>query len=323
MERKKIFGLIIILIAGLISCKRSDTGSSGSLAGSLQTSVAEILGTDISATTAATEHAAAVESYCGDSSAYVISGTGDIDHFRIPGWSFTTANHMKFSIPHIDSCVTVSVSSSSYPKEIVIEFIKGCSNHRHDRSGKIIIDLSDTITNAGAVQTVRYENFYIDTISVDLEATIKNLGKNSSGNWLIEKTYDQTITSGEDVAVRKNTETQEWITGFETAVRSDNKYYLSGSGTIVLNDTVRFSKLITTPLLFDASCDYISSGVIELTRGGVTSTIDYGDGTCDDVATVATGGTTEEINLQSVKFRHGGNFSANCPGFGHKKPGGH
>jgi len=334
MKRKAIIRLLILfLLIGVISCKRTDTGSVSSLENNLITSVAEIVGTQVDFTTAATDQAVAVEPFNGLSSAALVSC--DSAHFNprdtigpFPGnhhhgWIFTVANHLIFAVPHIDSCIKVSVSSSSYPRQIVIEYIKGCSARHHDVSGKVIINLSDTITNAGAVQTIEYQDFYIDSIKVDFNASFKNLGKNTNGNWVIEKTYQQTITKGSDVAVRKNTETQEWTAGFETPDRSDNVYQLTGSGSITVNDSLKYSKVITKPLVIDASCDYITSGTIELVKGGVTSTIDYGDGTCDNVATVTTNGITEEINLHSIKFREGGHFNSTCPGFGKRHGGWH
>jgi hypothetical protein len=328
MKRKLVCGSLILILIGIMSCKRTESGSEGSLAASLATSVAEVVGNQVSITTGTTDQAVAMEPFNGFTSAALISGDS-VGHFSGDslgshpghghhGWIFSSADHFLFGVPHIDSCVTVYVSSSSYPRQIIITYIKDCSTHHHDKSGKVIINLSDTITNAGAVQTVEYQDFYIDSIKVDLNATLKNMGKNSNGNWVIEKTYEQTITKGDEVAVRKNTETQEWLSGFGTTDKSDDSYYLSGSGSIVVNDTAKFSKVITTPLLFEASCDYIMSGVVELTRNSVTSTIDYGDGTCDDVATVTTNGTTEEINLHSARFRTGSHFDTNCPGFGRK-----
>jgi hypothetical protein len=186
-----------------------------------------------------------------------------------------------------------------------------------------IINLSDTITNEGAVQTIEYQDFYIDSIKVDLSATLKNLGKDTSGNWVIEKTYIQTISKEDEIAVRKNTETQVWVSGFETSDKSDDVYYLSGSGSIVINDTASYTKTITSPLLYDASCGYIISGTVELNRNGNVTTIDFGDGTCDDKAIVTTNGTTEEINLHSNKFNHGDHFNNHCPGFGEKHKGRH
>jgi len=318
MKSRILIGSLFILMIGSISCQKNESGPDGSLPLNLYTSVAEMVGIQVGNITTNTEQCVSVERFDGHSSAYIISGNGYFGNFGMPGWRFSEANHLKFGVPHIDNCVTVTVSSSSFPKEIVIEYLKGCSNHRHDRSGKVIINLSDTISNAGAVQTIKYQDFYIDTIKVDLNATLKNLGKNPSGNWVIEKEYEQTITKGDEVAVRKNKETLEWISGFETAVRSDNVFYLSGSGSIIINDEAKYARNITTPLLYDASCEFIKSGIVELTRKGNVITIDYGDGTCDDKATVTTDGTTEEISLPSHRFKLGGRFFRHCPGFGEK-----
>jgi hypothetical protein len=135
---------------------------------------------------------------------------------------------------------------------------------------------------------------------------------------VVEKQYSQTITRGNLVCVRENKEKQEWTAGFDTRDKSDNIYFLSGIGSVTINDTASYTKTITSPLLFNASCDYISKGVVELTKNGTTATIDYGDGTCDNKATVTINGTTEEINLHSFRFPGGGRFEKHFHGFGKK-----
>ncbi|MCJ7447088.1 MAG: hypothetical protein MUO72_05330 [Bacteroidales bacterium] len=320
MKNKLIIGSVILLMTGFLSCQKNDRfWGESSLEKDLYTSVTEIIGNQVSFITGANEHGVSVERYDGHSPACLLNGSPG--NYGIPGWGMPGISHLKFHVPHIDSCVNVTVSSNTYPKEIVIEYLAGCSNHRHDKQGKVIINLSDTITNEGAVQTITYQDFYIDTIKVDLTATLKNLGKNSSGNWVITKTYTQTITKNDEVSVRKNDESQEWTAGFETTDKKDNVYYLSGSGSVVINDAEKYAKTITTPLLFDGSCEFIKSGVIELNRNGNEVIIDYGDGTCDDKATVTTNGTTEEINLHSHKFREGGRFGKHFHGFGRRHGG--
>jgi hypothetical protein len=313
MRRNIIYVTIIALTAVLISCKKSDSLNSGSsLETKLSTAVAEVVGNQVSSVTTAVEHSLSVEKYNSSSNVNLLSG-GGLSGTGFSGWGH---QHLTFGVPRVDSCATVTVSSNTYPKEIVIEYLKGCSTHHHDKYGKVIIELSDTITNEGAVQTITYQDFYMDSIKIELKASLKNLGKNAAGNWVIEKKYTQTITKNSETYVRTNTETAEWISGFETSDKTDNVYSVTGSGTVVLNDTATYTKTITTALLFDAGCDYIKSGVIELNRNGVVSVIDYGDGTCDSVATVTTDGTTEEINLHSNKFKEGGKFGKHCHGLG-------
>jgi hypothetical protein len=317
MRRRVIIGSILLLTLGFMSCQKNDRSESPSLATTLSTSVAEIIGTQITSVTSANEYSISVEKFDGHSPAYVI-GNFNIGNYGIPGLGIAGMGHLKFGIPHIDSCATVTVSSTDYPKEIVIEYAGDCIGHRNNtKKGKITINISDTITNEGAVETITYTDFYIDSIKIELEASIKNLGKNSSGNWMIEKEYKQTITKNNDVCTRVNKETVEWIAGFETTGKSDNVYYLTGTGKVVFNDTT-YVKTITTPLLFDGSCEYVKSGVVEITKNGSTAIIDYGDGTCDNKATVTIDGTTEEISLHSHRFGVGGKFGKQFRGFGRK-----
>lgn len=58
-------------------------------------------------------------------------------------------------------------------------------------------------------------------------------------------------------------------------------------------------KVITNPLVKIEDCDYIVSGTIEFQQNGETiAVIDYGDGECDDIATVTKDGETFDISLK-------------------------
>ncbi len=330
MKNKFIIGAILVVLAGFYSCQKSDRlSNSPSLATTLTATVAEVVGNQASTLTGATEHCLSLENFDEHGYAHIL-GNFTVGNYGVPNYGINGIGHYKFGIPHLDSCAVVTVSSETYPKEIVIEFDSSCSaarestrpefghGHGHILSGKIIINISDSLKLAGSAETITYQDFYIDSMKVDLTATVKNLGKNSDGNWVIEKDYNQTITRGDLTCVRKNTETQEWISGFDTRDKADNVYYLSGEGSVSINDTVTYTKVITTRMLFDSSCDYILSGVVELTKNGSTATIDYGDGTCDNKATVTIDGTSEEISLHSFKFPGGGHFEKHFHGFGHK-----
>ncbi len=180
------------------------------------------------------------------------------------------------------------------------------------RRGKIIIDISDTMLLAGSTKIIKTQDFYVNSLKIDIEGTIKNLGKNDQGHWVIISSARQTMTkTNGDNIIENYTDTIEWINGFETPEKSDNVYYKSGSGSISMNDTVVFSRVITKPLLRD-SCEFISSGIVEITRNNNKVTINYGNGTCDNIATVTTDSTTEDINLFSPRFKEGGRFDKRC-----------
>ena len=63
-----------------------------------------------------------------------------------------------------------------------------------------------------------------------------------------------------------------------------------------------FSMTITTPLIKSAGCFFITQGVQEISPAGKsTRVIDYGDGTCDDIATVTVDGESKEITIGSLR----------------------
>lgn len=312
MKNKLIVGCVALAMIGFQSCQKSNTGTgSSSLTTNLAAAVGEVVTTKATQASSIDVQSVSVEKFDGNTAAIPYGGIK-----AGPGGLFGMGP-VRFGIPHIDSCAVVTVSSSTYPKEITIDYGTGCTDRMgHTKKGKIIIDLSDTITNAGAVQTITYQNFWIDSIQIEFTASLKNLGQNSSGHWVIEKKSDQTITKNGDKVVESNDESDEWVSGFTTTDRSDDIFYESGSGSVTVNDTATFTRTITKPLTIDRSCEFITSGTVVLTRNGSTITIDYGDGTCDNKATVTTNGTTETIELHGGMFQDGGEFGKHCGGFG-------
>lgn len=313
MKTKMIVGSLAFAFLAFQACTKSDTtevtSSTSSEATNLKAAVAEVTTTNAVAASSTDVQSLSVQSYTDTSVAKPIGG----HHFGKGGG----IGPVSFKIPHIDKNATVTVSDSVYPKTITIDYGTGSGdNHGHVKAGKIIITLSDTIINAGSVNTIVYQDFYVDSVKVEYTATLTNKGKNAAGNWVIESKSDQTITKNGEKSVQANQESIEWLSGFGTSDKSDDVFYKSGSGSVTINDTATFVRTITTPLLYDASCRYIKSGVIELTRNGTLTVIDYGTGDCDSSATVTTNGTTETIDLNTYGFNAGGKFDGACPGFG-------
>jgi len=71
----------------------------------------------------------------------------------------------------------------------------------------------------------------------------------------------------------------------------------------LVDSSLTFQREITEALLIDRTCRYPLSGVVEITRDGETMTINYGDGVCDNIATVLKDGVEEEIDLEGCEFK--------------------
>lgn len=196
-------------------------------------------------------------------------------------------------------CLTITSSGEDYPKEIIIDYGEGCEGrHGLVRTGKIIITMSDAIVNEGAVHEVNYENVMIGDRQIELSKVKTNTGQNADGHWVIESAMEKTITYEDgSTSTRNSTSANEWLSGFGTEDREDDMFLRTGSGTVVTSEGAEYTRDITTALLFDRSCLYIKSGVIELNKDGSEVIIDFGDGECDQWATVTTDGVSEIIDL--------------------------
>lgn len=201
--------------------------------------------------------------------------------------------------PHTPPCATVTVSGEDYPKEIVITFDEECEDrHGKTKSGQIVINISDDMQNEGAEKTVEFVDFSVGDHQISGNKTVTNLGQNQDGNWIIEMESSQTITFADGTQVsRSNTETHEWISGFDTPEKEDDIFYKTGSGTMTKEDGTVCSRTILEPVLIDHSCRYPLSGVVEMNDGDTVSVIDFGDGECDNLATITKDGETTEIEI--------------------------
>lgn len=208
---------------------------------------------------------------------------------------------------HVPDCATVTVSGEDFPKTITIDYGDGCSGENGmGRTGIITIEISDSLSNEGAVSTVTFDGVTVGNKAIEKTVTRTNLGENENGNVVIGIESLMTITheTGKETLVsqRAFTGQKEWLSGFATPGKEDDIFLRSGEGSITINDTLQFTRSITSPVLIDRSCRYPLSGVVEISRNGEVMTIDYGAGECDNIALVTKDGESEEIELQSGKF---------------------
>jgi hypothetical protein len=103
------------------------------------------------------------------------------------------------------------------------------------------------------------------------------------------------------VFTRVGTRTREIISGYNTPlVFIDNIYQVTGNWTTTFPNTTVQTSTITTPLLVKMSCinqnkPLLVQGIITFTRNGNTATLDYGDGTCDNLAVFTINGNAYNI----------------------------
>jgi hypothetical protein len=193
------------------------------------------------------------------------------------------------------------VSHDTLNDIITIDFGNGCTgSDGRTRSGSISINYSGSYFVAGSSHTVSFTNYFVDTRRIEGARTVTNNGLNVSGNtnWTVVAANMKMTRSDGFWRTWNSTRNREMTQGFGDQVWSNDVYRINGSATGTNSDGNSFSMSITN-LLRDNSCYWIRSGAVAITSAnGQTRTVDFGNGACDDQATVTVGGQTRSITLR-------------------------
>ena len=215
----------------------------------------------------------------------------------------------------LSTCATVTINPDSAGNggNAIIDFGPNycqcsgaiCSDRRY-RRGRILVNYTGAYRDSGTVITTTFDNYFVgmDTTymyKVDGTKTVTNNGTNSSGNlsFSINVTGQLTNVAGA-VMPWNSTRTREWTSGASTLPDwRDDEYVITGSASGTNFEGTSFTVVITSGLVIKLNCAYITQGVFELTPSGrATRTFDYGNGTCDALATLTVNGSSFEINLR-------------------------
>lgn len=199
-------------------------------------------------------------------------------------------------------CAVRTVEDTVSGKIVTLDFGTGCEGRKGKvLAGKISIEYVKTAT--GFTKTVSFDGFSVEGNTVEGGKSIVKLTANSNGNPEATFTVDITITltTGE-IITKKGTKVKEKIAGADTKDRGDDVYSISGNWESVNKDGEVRNATITTNLRREYVCKYVVSGVIEITKDAETFTLDFGDGTCDNIATLTdSSGVVTEITLKKHK----------------------
>jgi len=206
------------------------------------------------------------------------------------------------SVGHCYKITSDPDRANTFPKTITIDFGSGCTGKDgHTRRGKIITVYTGHMRDAGSSATTTFDGFYIDSIKVEGTLSIQN---NSTSSGLV---FTVTITNGKlsdpsgDYAEINRTRTWTQTAGSSTPHDPiDDIYSITGSssGTAqVLGITIQWTSTITTPVVRKMTCRWAVSGQVTITRSNKTAVLDYGNGDCDNQATVTVGSKVHNITL--------------------------
>ncbi|MEX0312935.1 MAG: hypothetical protein AB3N18_02065 [Allomuricauda sp.] len=143
--------------------------------------------------------------------------------------------------------------------------------------------------------TAMYSDFYVGTIKVNGTRTFVISGDEQQG------TISFTVTSELSVVMEDESEITESGTKTFSFTFGDglenSGFSISGSWTITADGNT-YSIATVDDLQGSLGCEYLTSGSMTVSKNGLQVTVDFGDGECDNAATVTyPDGTVEDIEL--------------------------
>ena len=196
-------------------------------------------------------------------------------------------------------CVTITITSENGFTFITLDFGLGCElNNGNIVSGKIHISYGP-IQNGTRTINYSFEDFIFNNKEIEGGGTIFREHSNAIGN--PQSTFHKNIvvTFPEGlVATVDGTRVREWVEGVGSGTWMDNVYLVTGNWTIEFSTGHSRSALVTEALRREATCHYFVSGLLEITRNETTGVLNYGDGTCDNIAILTVNGKEYIIILQ-------------------------
>lgn len=202
----------------------------------------------------------------------------------------------------LPSCVTVDIqlTANSWTRTLTFDNCELPNGNVLD--GTIII--SGSLNFDAPSQTISYSfvDFHHNDILVEGNRTvvrsIQSTSAQTAPHPVANMSIDMHVTfpNGNEYH-RVGNRIREMIEGFGTPmIWADNVFTISGNWTTTFPAGTRTSS-ITTPLRAEANCPHIVSGVITTVRDNNTATLDYGNGDCDNQATLTVNGNSTTITL--------------------------
>ncbi len=192
------------------------------------------------------------------------------------------------------SCATVTVTPQvGFPKNIVIDFGTGCTSPNSVlRSGKINVTLTDSLRSPGSVATMTFDNFKVGRFKKEGTITWTNTSTAGTKSWrrtCVNGKITNTLTS--NYWLHSGTQDIVQTAGATTPlILTDDVFSITGSRTVTNANGRTRTGIVLTALQKKTSCDNIDKGTYKIQGTNHYAIIDFGNGTCDDQATISIDG---------------------------------
>ena len=195
----------------------------------------------------------------------------------------------------ITSCATIIVTPLiGFPKNIVIDFgASGCTSpYGVTRRGKILVNLTDSLRKSGSIATMNFDNYSVGSHKKEGTITWTNTSTAAQKSWTRNCTNGKiTNLSTGNFWTHSGTQYIIQTAGSNTpGSLQDDVFSITGNRTVTKSNGATRTGTVLTALQKKTACDNIDKGTYQIVGPNNTAVIDFGDGTCNDQATISING---------------------------------
>ncbi len=204
---------------------------------------------------------------------------------------------------YMGTCVLATLDLTAIPYTLTINFGQTpcqCDDGKF-RRGKIIVHFNGGYWTPGTVITYTFDNYFVNENQILGTKTVTNMGRNS-----LQHLWWQTVVNGSVIFAGNagtftwnSTREHEWSEGEATpSMWWDDVYLVTGSASGVNTNGKTYTITIVSPLRKKLNCEWLQSGTLNIQVQDLPLVVfDYGNGTCDAIATATVNGQVYTIML--------------------------
>ena len=194
-------------------------------------------------------------------------------------------------VENIIPCATITITpASGFPKTIVIDFGTSCTHNGITRSGKINIVLTDSVRRPGSTATMTFTNYFVNLYKVEGTITWTNTSTPGTRSWT-RNTQNGKITAPDGrYWLHSGTRYVVQTAGVNTATIIDDIFSITGNHSVTNAAGATRDCTVLEALQKKTACANIDKGKLKVQGPNHYAIIDFGDGTCDNLATISIDG---------------------------------
>ncbi len=190
------------------------------------------------------------------------------------------------------TCANVTVTPvSGFPKTIVIDFGPGCSVNGITRRGIINIVLTDSLRRPGSTATMTFNNYFVNDYKKEGTITWTNTSAPGSKSWHRDCVGGKITAPNGNYWLHSGSQDIVQTAGVPTPNNLlDDIFSITGNCSVTNANGINRTTTILTALQKKTICSNIDMGTLKIQGPNHYAIVDFGNGTCDNVATISIDG---------------------------------